>query len=273
MFMMNHHFGKLEPHQQDPLIRTCLQFESKVNRAISDTIETGDYKELVSQITEYDAFVYANTKSRDKTNLLYDKKNHLAPSWWEIVWTIPFERVRLTLEAQGFSGKLETLLDTKTVQSSGGDNYNKKNVDCGLGLWFNGSLLPMVIGEVKSGHFCSTAATNVDAIFAHFKRLNPKILTVSVVDNNVSIGEKRTIEGLFESADLTIMQRGKSRKADTFSPLSWERMDKLEKVCLDYIQRFDLEDFCHINLCLSNKLFCKSFEDAGFFLTHARVYS
>lgn len=228
--------------------------------AIDKVIVDGEYDKYVESIGPYDRFIWEESHRGDKTNLFSYKKIKVSPTWTEQLWAPVFERVRLQLEKQwaddlrDYQASLVLLQNTQTVTFFTTNNYVEyKDVDCGIGIkvWINSIgqvILPVVVCESKTGHFCKTACTGVDGIARRVLDLNPNVLAFTVTDNNISVGRDVEVDHVYGSGGILIMHRGsKNKSREDYPALHPNKFKLVEEGCNKYLSTKSVLDFTTIN--------------------------
>ena len=234
------------------LVEQAISLYSKVESAIVKVVEDGDYKKYVDSITEYDKFIWEVSHEGDKSNLFAYKKIKVSPSWTEQIWAPVFERIRLSLN-EYWNTELILIQNKQVVESinkHGPTAY--KDVDGGIAVTVthNGKnyLMPVVVAEMKTGHFCKTACTGVDAIMRRVITMNPNVLGFAVTDNNISVSKDAEVENVFGSGATLIQQRGIgfNNLKNIYPTLNADQLLLVEKICKGYFKTKKLTDFTNV---------------------------
>jgi hypothetical protein len=217
----------------DLLINQAITYLPSFEDAISGVITSGDWKEYIKLITEYDKFLWEcnhlHPQKSNSINILQNKKYSsfretlLLPLWIRLQNSLLFET--------------KVLINTPVVQTifSDGDK-NMKDADGGLGFVceINGrkELLPIVVNEDKSGHLCKTSVSNVNGIHKKFEETNPNIIRVCTTDNKVTIGKKSDAE-LISSINILVSLRKENLNNLTYQSLNPNVFEVLENTLLN----------------------------------------
>lgn len=210
-------------------------FEDAIQKVIAD----GDWFRYVREVTSYDKYLWeCNHKYPQKSNpinILQNKKYSsyretlLLPIWIRIKNKLPFPTV--------------LLLNKPVVQTIFSDGtVGEKDVDGGLAVSCDGMLLPIIVDEDKSGHFCKTSAKNVNGILGNFEDLNPNIIRMCTTDNNVSIG-KNVDSSELSSYNIVASLRKNNGYNDSYQELNPEIFLNLENTLTEEIIKRGVESF------------------------------
>ena len=126
------------------------------------------------------------------------------------------------------------LSNVQTIFSDG--TVGEKDVDGGLAVLCDGMLLPVIVDEDKSGHFCKTSAKNVNGILKNFEDLNPNIIRMCTTDNNVTIG-KNVDSSELSSYNIVASLRQKNGNNNSYQELNSEIFSKLENILTEEINK------------------------------------
>jgi len=225
--------------------------------AIDALMQDGSYQNYVSAIEPYDRFVWEHSHKGDKANIFSYKKIKVSPSWTEQFWAPVFERVRIKLvqhwaqDLQAHAAELVLLQNTQTVTSLTTAGFAEhKDVDVGIGVkvWSPALqtrvVLPMVVCESKTGHFCKTACTGVDGIARRVLDLNPNVLAFTVTDNQISVGREVEVDHAYGSGGILIMHRGQAPKSrESYPSLHAHKFQLVENGCYKYLISKNVSDF------------------------------
>ena len=213
------------------LAKQAQKLYPKASRAMLDVVATGNWQEYCSAIEEYDQFVWEQSHKGDKDNIFAYKKIKISPSWTEQIWAPVFERVRQKVETD-WQCSITLIQNSQVVESWGNGPTSYKDVDVGFGIvepTFK-CIMPIVVAEAKTGHFCKTACTGVDGIMRRVLKMNPHVLGMCVTDNNVSVGQDSLVENVFGAGGLLISQRGKNGSKEKYPKLNASRFELVETV-------------------------------------------
>lgn len=225
-----------------------------VENAMRQLIVDGDYKKYIDSITEYDAFIWEESHRGDKTNIFAYKKIKVSPTWTEQIWAPVFERIRQHF-VQKWSVDLDLVQNISVVETlpvKGKPAF--KNVDAGISIkkeflefqkYYN---LPVIVVEMKTGHYCKVACTGVDAIIRRTKSMNSNILAFAITDNNISVGMNAEIDQVWSSGGILIQQRGigLNQKRVPYPCLSYKNFELVEKISKNYLSTKSPADFLNI---------------------------
>jgi hypothetical protein len=214
-------------------VESALYFIPDFENAIVKVINDGDWESYVKGVTNYDKFLWqCNHLYPQKTNpinILQNKKYSsyretlLSPLWFRIQNRIPF--------------KTEVLVNKSIIQTLHEDNtFNYKDIDGGLGIKHNDFLLPVVVNEDKSGHFCKTQAKNVNGILRVFEDTNDSILRVCTTDNKVSIGKGVDSSDL-SSFNIVASVRENNGGSSVYNKLNSSIFEKMESEIINYLTK------------------------------------
>ena len=225
-----------------------------VRQAMLDVVKTGDYAAYVTAIEAYDKFVWEESRKGDKSNIFAYKKIKVSPSWTEQFWAPIFERVRQQISKEWNIDNLILIQNTEVVEAmndQGASAY--KDVDCGIAVKVAGSgkkdvLMPVVVCESKTGHYCKTACTGVDAIIRRVRIMNPKVLALAVTDNQVSVGQDHAVENVFGAGGVLISQRGANGTKSAYPKLDPSKFELVEKMCVNYLKNHSSDNFTNVVL-------------------------
>jgi hypothetical protein len=254
-----------EESSQHEMIIEALNFIDGFETSILNVIEDGNWKKYIENIKNYDKFLWeCNHLHPQKTNpinILQNKKYSsyretlLLPLWIRIKNSIQFETI--------------VLINKPVIQTMFSDgSQNMKDVDGGLGIICDNKLLPVIINEDKSGHFCKTASKNVNGIMQSFKELNSNIITVCTTDNNVTIGKNIDAE-VFSSINIIASLRNNNIKTKTYQDLNYNVFLELEKVIIKNLNSKINDFFDCKNYKIKkkqNKLVRESIDSDGIFI-------
>jgi hypothetical protein len=234
------------------LVEKAIMLYSKVETAIINVVENGDYKQYIDSIREYDKFIWEASHEGDKSNLFAYKKIKVSPSWTEQIWAPVFERIRLSLN-EYWKTELVLIQNKQVVESinkHGPTAY--KDVDGGIAVSINlngkNYLMPVVVAEMKTGHFCKTACTGVDAIMRRVLTMNSNVLGFAITDNNISVSKDAEVENVFGSGATLIQQRGIgfNNLKNIYPELDYRQLELVEKICKNYFKTKQLTDFTNV---------------------------
>lgn len=235
------------------LVEQAKTLYPSARTAMQKVVEDGDYQSYVKGIEPYDRFIWHHSHLGDKSNIFAYKKIKVSPSWTEQIWAPVFERVRRQMADHWQTGELRIIQNTQVVESFSDQGPSGfKDVDNGIAVTATmaGSywefLMPVVVVEDKTGHFCKTACTGVDAIIRRVKAMNPKVLAFVMTDNNVSVGRDSLVENVFGAGGVLISQRGKNNSREDYPPLHADRFQTVERLCLNYLRDQSITDFLNI---------------------------
>lgn len=210
-------------------------FEDAIQKVITD----GDWNDYIKTITPYDLYLWeCNHKYHQKTNPINILQNKKYSSYRETLLLALWVRIRSKLP---FSTEL--LLNKSVVQTIFSDEtIGEKNVDGGLGVLCNKLMLPVIINEDKSGHFCKTSAKNVNGILENFENSNPNIIRMCTTDNNVTIG-KNVDSSELPSYNILASLRKNNGHNDSYQELNPEIFLNLENILTEKIIKRGFECF------------------------------
>lgn len=242
-----------------------------VEQAQIDVVNDGDYLKYVNTISTYDQFYYDYSRRGDQTNIFAYPKIKIGPSWLEQIWAPVFERVRVEMQKHWEVANLVTLQNTQVIEYLPSSNQPAtKDVDGGIGIQFdlNGKsyILPIVVAEVKGGHFCKTMTTQVDGIFKRFKSMNSNLLCFAITDNKCSIGKDVQVESAWASGGVIIVQRGKNGVKEDYPKLNVENFYKVEELCIRYLKSKSLKDFINVSPKKTSGIYLRSKLNEGSYI-------
>ena len=83
-----------------------------------------------------------------------------------------------------------------------------KDIDTGIALQHpDGYFVPVIAGECKGGHACSTCHDGIWGQAVRMKKQFPNAMQLLITDNNVTVGKK--VDAVtYEEIDVTICERG-----------------------------------------------------------------
>jgi len=226
------------------LARQAEELYPVVAQAMLNAVVDGDWAKYCQSIETYDQFVWEQSQKGDKTNIFAYKKIKVSPSWTEQLWAPVFERVRKSFENQ-WNTSLALIQNTEVVESWSNGPTSFKDVDGGVGIVdpTHGCIMPIVVAEDKTGHFCKTACTGVDGIMRRVRAMNPNVLGMCITDNNVSVGQTSLVENVFGAGGLLVCQRGTNGVYEKYPKLNADKFELVEKICLNYLANKSKEDF------------------------------
>jgi hypothetical protein len=231
------------------LVDRAVTMYPKVVAVMKKVIQDGKYDEYAKSIAEYDRFVWEESHRGDKTNIFAYKKIKVSPSWTEQFWAPVFERVRLQI-SKTWNTDLVLIQNTQVVESCGKDGPSGyKDVDGGIGILSNRwppAIMPVVVAEDKTGHFCKTACTGVDGIMRRVRTMNPNVLGMCITDNNVSVGQTSLVDDVFSAGGVLISQRGQNGKKVAYPALDASKFALVEQLCVNYLTTKTASDFLNI---------------------------
>lgn len=257
------------------LVKKAISLYDVVEKAMQQVIKDGDYEAYVKSITEYDKFVWIESHKGDKANLFSYKKIKVSPTWTEQLWAVVFERVRLALE-KNWASKLEIIQNKSVVESVGTKGPNAyKDVDNGVGILKTYdsciAIHPIVVAEMKTGHFCKTACNGVDSIVGRVRKMNANVLAFCITDNNISVGTNVEVEHVWGSGGILIQQRGigaNNNKSKNYYPkLEAGQFKLVEELCLNYLLGKKPKDFLDIKANKTSGVYLRErIEQNGYYL-------
>jgi hypothetical protein len=226
------------------LARHAQTLYPAVAQAMLDAVVDGDWEKYCCDIKIYDQFVWEQSHKGDKSNIFAYKKIKISPSWTEQLWAPVFERVRRSLQNKWNTG-LILIQNTEVVESWSTGPASFKDVDGGIGILdaTYGCVMPIVVVEDKTGHFCKTACTGVDGIMRRVRTMNPNVLGMCITDNQVSVGQDSLVENVFGAGGVLISQRGTNGSKERYPKLNSEKFKLVEDLCLNYLDSKTKEDF------------------------------
>lgn len=238
--------------------------------AMQKVLVDGDYKDYCKRIRDYDKFVWEQSHKGDKTNIFSYKKIKVSPSWTEQLWAPVFERVRRTISA-AWKTELVLIQNIQVVESCGTDGPSGyKDVDGGIGIrsqTWPPAIMPVVTSEKKTGHFCKTACTGVDAITRRVRTMNPEVLSMCITDNNVSVGQDSLVDDVFGSGGLLISQRGTNGKKISYPELDAEKFQLVEKLCTNYLLTKTPDQFTNITTKQKSSVYLReNIDSKGYYI-------
>jgi hypothetical protein len=239
MTYAEYHKNILMDESNHDMVKQAISMVDNLEETIKKVINNGDWDEYIKNITPYDKFLWeCNHLHPQKTNpinILQNKKYSsyretlLLPLWVRIQSKLPFET--------------ELLLNKSVVQTIFSDEtVGEKDVDGGLAIRCGKLLLPIIVNEDKSGHFCRTSAKNVNGILECFKVLNSNIIRMCSTDNNVTIGKEVDAEDL-SSFQIIASLRKENGKNKVYQELNPEIFLNLENMIVDEITKRGVESY------------------------------
>jgi hypothetical protein len=215
-----------------------------VAAAMLDAVVDGDWQKYCASIEEYDRFVWIESHRGDKSNIFSYKKIKVSPSWTEQLWAPVFERVRKTVQQQ-WNTPLVLIQNVEVVESWSQGPSSYKDVDGGIGIvdQVHDCIMPVVVAEDKTGHFCKTACTGVDGIMRRVLAMNPHVLGMCITDNNVSVGQDSLVENVYGAGGILISQRGTNGRKEEYPQLNADKFNLVETICLNYLATKTKDDF------------------------------
>jgi hypothetical protein len=254
------------------LVEEAKTMFADVEQALIQVVSSGDYTEYVKQIRNYDKFVWEKSHEGDKTNIYAYKKIKVSPSWTEQFWAPIFERVRLKISELWNFDNLVLIQNSKVVESMGDRGPDAfKDVDAGIGIIkqinFDSVIMPVVVCESKTGHYCKTACTGVDAIIRRVRSMNSYVLGFAVTDNQVSVGKDQPVSNVFGAGGVLISQRGINNTRSDYPELDPNKFKLVEDLCINYLENMKPENFSEVKLKInkSQKL-RECIDNQGYFI-------
>lgn len=252
-----------------PMVQEALTYIDSFEKSIVTVINDGNWEMYIDTITNYDKFLWeCNHKHPQKTNpinILQNKKYSsyretlLIPLWYRIKNRISFDTIVLT--------------NTSVIQTMFSDDVdNFKDVDGGLGVSLKvgnkSKILPIIVNEDKSGHFCKTQASNVNGIMKKFEEFNSNIVRLCTTDNKITIGKNIDSE-LISSISILASLRKNNLEHNKYNKLNWEIFSTLESKIVDKLNEigdigFNIDRYKMIDK--QNKLIRESIDSSGIFI-------
>jgi hypothetical protein len=252
-----------------PMVQEALTYIDCFEKSIVKVINDGNWEMYIDTITNYDKFLWeCNHQHPQKTNpinILQNKKYSsyretlLIPLWYRIKNRISFDTIVLT--------------NTSVIQTMFSDAVdNFKDVDGGLGISIKvgekNKILPIIVNEDKSGHFCKTQASNVNGIMKKFEEFNSNIIRLCTTDNKITIGKNIDSE-LISSISILASLRKNNLEHNVYNKLNWEIFSSLESVIVDKLNeigdiRFGIDKYKIKDK--QNKLIRESIDSSGIFI-------
>lgn len=231
------------------LVDIAVSMYPKVVEAMQKVITDGKYDAYAKAIEAYDRFVWEESHRGDKTNIFAYKKIKVSPSWTEQFWAPVFERVRQQI-SQVWNTDLLLIQNIQVVESCGKDGPSGyKDVDGGIGIKSHRwppAVMPVVVSEKKTGHFCKTACTGVDGIMRRVRTMNPHVLGMCITDNNVSVGQTSLVDDVYSAGGILISQRGNNGRREAYPKLDSHKFAMVEQLCVNYLKTKTPQDFLNI---------------------------
>lgn len=241
------------------LAEQAVKLYPKASAAMTQAVADGNWQKYCAEIEEYDRFVWVESHKGDKSNIFAYKKIKVSPSWTEQIWAPVFERVRQNISKQ-WKVDLVLIQNMEVVESwANGKPASFKDVDGGIGIVDPslGCVMPVVTAEDKTGHFCKTACTGVDAIISRVRKMNPNVLGLCVTDNNVSVGQTSLVENVFGAGGVLISQRGQNNSREAYPKLNHDKFELVERLCIGYLSTKQPSDFLNIASNASSNLYLR----------------
>lgn len=239
-----------------------------VASAMTNAVEDGDWQKYCSAIEEYDRFVWEQSHKGDKSNIFAYKKIKVSPSWTEQLWAPVFERVRKSVEAK-WNTSLTLIQNAEVVESWANGPASFKDVDGGIGIVDQkyGCIMPIIVAEDKTGHFCKTACTGVDGIMRRVRTMNPNVLGMCITDNNVSVGQDSLVENVFGAGGVLISQRGTNGYKEKYPKLNADKFSLVENLCLNYLATKNKDEFLiNTSVQSSNVFLRENIDRSGYYV-------
>jgi hypothetical protein len=237
------------------LVQTAVGLYVSAEQAMIDFLADGDHKKYIKGIEAYDKFVWEASHKGDKSNLFAYKKIKVSPTWTEQIWAPIFERVKKEMEKH-WGVELVLIQNITVVESLGSDGPTAfKDVDGGVGIvkQFPGQkksvVMPVVVAEDKTGHFCKTACTNVDGIIRRVRGMNSNVLAFGITDNNISVGKTVEVDNAYGSGGVLVQQRGfgfNNNKKIKYPELNSDKFKLVEDMCIKYLKTKKPTDFSDV---------------------------
>jgi hypothetical protein len=256
------------------LVSTAETMYPAVKVAMTQVVADGDYEKYVNGIAAYDKFVWEESHKGDKTNIFSYKKIKVSPSWTEQLWAPVFERVRQKMAELWSEGNLVLIQNTEVVEAMGSMGpVAYKDVDCGIGVQVLDAtghakyILPIIVSECKTGHYCKTACTGVDAIIARVRRMNSSVMGFALTDNNISVGREQPVENVFGSGGILISQRGQNGRRTPYPALRADVLKTVETLCVNYLKTMHIDNFTNVNTIMSTGVLLRdSIDRDGYYI-------
>jgi hypothetical protein len=242
--------GYIRTENDNQLAAEAETLYLSVVKAMLIAVETGDWRQYLSSIKEYDMFVWEQSHKGNQTNIFANPKIKIGPSWAEQMWAPVFERTRLKIE-KVWNTNLTLIQNTTAVETLGSkEPSSMKDVDNGIGIIkiINNKeyIMPIIVAENKGGHYCKTTCTNVDGIFRRVRAMNPNVLAFALTDNHITVGSKVEVDHSFGAGGVLICQRGSNRKSDLYPALNPDKFELVERMCINYLSTLSANDFLNI---------------------------
>lgn len=220
-----------------------------ITQAMEDYISTGDLSSYVKEINQYDKIIYEYAKKSQASNPVSTRQTKILSTWRENIWTPIWEKIRSKLQTRT-DFKLVTIQNQKVVQSFFSTGENKfKDVDGGIGIMIKEGLIePLLSGEDKGGHLCSTAMDGIQGQGLQFSLSYPYSLFFLITDNNFTVNESKSTE-LYQNVNAVICSRGTNKKnIKVYNPIDASRIDLVIKKVESYFTKE------MISKCVENRI-------------------
>lgn len=197
-------------------ISMLKRFEKTIIEFINGDIGVEQFVDGVSELDEWAFRLYWGAPQ--KTNWLNTGQNKKYPIIKETIWTAVMERVRRVLvEKTGLpfvliqGNKAENgVTGPVAVAVFENGEVKTKDIDTGIALPHpDGYYVPVIAGECKGGHACSTCHDGIWGQAVRMKTQFPHAIQTFITDNNATVGKK--VDAItYDEIDYTFCERGEN---------------------------------------------------------------
>lgn len=191
------------------MISMCNDLEKTIRKFIDGEISVNQYIDGITPFDKYAFTLYWGSKQ--KSNWLNTGQNKSYPIIKETIWAAVFEVVRRKLlEHTNINYSLIQGEQKKVAVSVFEDGTVKyKDVDVGIGLISEqGYTIPVIAGECKGGHACSTCHDGIWGQGIRMKKQFPHALQAFITDNNITVNKKIDESQYSDGIDIEFCERG-----------------------------------------------------------------
>ena len=189
--------------------RLLDSFEKSIQRFIDRKISINEFVDGINDLDQWAYNMYY--REPQKSNWMNIGQNKNYPIIKETVWTAIFEHVRkIAIE--------NTNIEFTLIQGKSGGSVavavfedgtiKTKDVDTGIAIKHpDGFLVPVIAGECKGGHACSSVHDGIWGQAVRMKKQFPNSVQVLITDNQITVGKKYDVSA-YEEIDFVISERG-----------------------------------------------------------------
>lgn len=191
------------------MISMCDEFELHLKNFVDSKTSVEEFLKGITPFDEYAFKLYWGSKQ--KSNWLNTGQNKSYPIIKETIWAAVFEVIRQKLlEHTDIEFTLIQGEQKKVAVSVFQDgNVKYKDVDVGIGIISDeGYTIPVVAGECKGGHACSTCHDGIWGQGVRMKKQFPNSIQTFITDNNITVNKKIDESQYSDGIDIEFCERG-----------------------------------------------------------------